>query len=76
METQPQQAFMLGHLTWGLENPMESQFVCIVLEGAMRLVSKPPSHQKEPMTMVMINQMTDISSSWGRGGELHHLQAS
>ena len=56
-----------GHLSWGLDNPMDNQFVAIVLEGAKRTVGKPPSQQKEPMTVEMAKQVTEL---FGRGSNL------
>ena len=53
-----------GHLLCGLDNPMENQFVAIVLQGAKRSVGKPPSQQKEPMTVDMAKQVTEL---FGRG---------
>ena len=49
-----------GHLSWGLENPMDNEFVNIVLEGAKRVVGKPASQQKEPLTVDMAKRVVDL----------------
>ena len=36
-----------GHLTQGLDNPMENDFVHVVMEGERRTIGKPPSQRKE-----------------------------
>ena len=58
-----------GHLQRGLDNPMDNEFVSIVLEGAKRTVGKPPSRQKEPMTTEMARRVVDL---FGQGSNLLH----
>ena len=47
------------HLQVGFENPMEHEFVSIVLEGAKRIVGKLASCQKEPMTSDMAKKVVE-----------------
>ena len=56
-----------GHLTSGIANPMDNDFVQIILEGARRTVGKPPSQQKEPLTVEMAKKAVDLL---GIGGSL------
>ena len=48
---------------------MDNAFVSIVLEGAKRVVGKPPSRQKEPMSAEMVRQVVDL---FGQGSNLLH----
>ena len=52
-----------GHLTCGMSNPMENDFVKVVLEGPKRMVGKPLSQQKEPMTVDMVKQVAGVTTS-------------
>ena len=52
-------AIRWGNLKDGLQNPMENDFLSIVLEGAKRTIGKPPSQQKEPMLPEMVRQVMD-----------------
>ena len=58
-----------GHLQCGLDNPLDNEFVAIVLEGAKRTVGKPPSRQKEPMTAEMARKVVEL---FGQGSNLLH----
>ena len=58
-----------GHLQAGFANPMDNDFVGIVLEGAKRRVGKPPSQQKEPMTSDMTKKVVEL---FGQGSNLIH----
>ena len=46
-------AIRWGHLQEGYQNPMENEFVMLVLEAAKRTVGKPVSQQKEGLTVEM-----------------------
>ena len=63
-------AIRWGHLQQGFENPMDNDFVAIVLEGAKRTVGKPPSNQKESTMADMAKQVVDrfgqCSNLWQR----------
>ena len=61
-----------GHLTCGMSNPMENDFVKVVLEGAKRTVGKPASQQKEPMTAEMTKHVVDF---FGFGDSLLHKRS-
>ena len=56
-----------GHLTVGMSNPMDNDFVQVVLEGAKRTVGKSESQQKEPMTAEMAKRLVELL---GVGGNL------
>ena len=58
-----------GHLSHGLDNPMENEFVAIVLEGAKRIVGKPQSQQKDPMSAEMAKEVVEL---FGPGSNLIH----
>ena len=49
-----------GHLREGFDNPMDNEFVNIVIEGAKRTVGKSPSQQKEPMTVDMAKKVVEL----------------
>ena len=49
-----------GHLKEGFDNPMDNEFIKIVLEGAKRTVGKSPSQQKEPMSVDMAKQVVEL----------------
>ena len=49
-----------GHLQVGFANPMDNEFIGIVLEGAKRKVGKPTSCQKEPMTSDMAKKVVEL----------------
>ena len=56
-----------GHLTAGFSNPMDNDFVKIVLEEAKRKVGRPPSAQKEPMSPEMVKTVVQC---FGQGTNL------
>ena len=54
----------------GMSNPMDNEFVQIVLEGAKRTVGKPPSQQKEPTTVEMAKSVVELLGS--SNNLMHH----
>ena len=48
-----------GHLTQGFDNPMDNEFVHIVMEGERRVIGKPPSQQKAQMNMDMAKTVVE-----------------
>ena len=67
--TEASAAIRWGHLGFGFDNPMDNQFVNIVLEGAKREVGMPPSAQKEPMSPEMVKEVVQL---FGQGTNLLH----
>ena len=70
---------VLDHCKYGaltsasvMSNPMENEFVKIVLEGAKRTMGKPLSQQKEPMTVDMAKQVVEFL---GLGDSLLHKRS-
>ena len=51
---------------------MDNEFVKVVLEGAKRTVGKPPSQQKEPMTVEMASR---VAVTFGRDDSLLHRRS-
>ena len=49
-----------GHLTQGLDNPMDNEFVHIVMEGARRVIGNSPSQQKEPINTDMAKTVVEM----------------
>ena len=62
-----------GHVSSGMANPMDNDFVKIVQEGAKRTVGTPPSRQKEPMTVEMTKEVAD---SFDSGKNLLHKRTA